>query len=740
MFIGSSGNSTGGFDNGTSIRLTGGGSIEIYDFTNSAYNFVLVTTSVYRDPSAWYHIVVAMDTTQATAANRIKLYVNGTQVTTFSTSTYPNQNTDWNVNNTTEHLVGAEKTDTSVNGYFDGYMAEVYLIDGQALTPSSFGFTDPNTGVWVPNAYNGSYGTNGFHLNFYNNTGTTSTTLGLDTSGNGNNWTPNNFSVTAGAGNDSLVDTPTPYGSDTGAGGEVRGNYCTLNPLDSLSQTTSNGNLQAAGSNDIAGITGTIGVSSGKWYWEVTAGSSSDVIGLWSTSSRVTSYPGATADSYCYFATTGAKFNNASSSVYGPTFTTNDIIGVALDMDAGTLAFYKNGVSQGTAFSSLTGGFRPAVRAGNSVNSSTATYVNFGQRPFAYTAPSGFKALCTTNLPTPAIGATSTTRANKYFDIRTIDGSNSDQSITDLNFAPDFLWAKSRSNVVSHGLYDTIRGGNKILFSDLTDAENTTTSNIVTFLSNGVTLQGGGSVINTGGRTYVDWFWKGGGTGVSNTQGTITSTVSANTTSGFSIVTWTGNSSNATIGHGLGVAPKMVIIKYRGTTDNWYVYHADAGTNKYLVLNATDAAATSTSIWQNTAPTSTVFSIGSGNNNSTIVAYCFAPVAGYSAFGSYTGNGSSDGVFVYTGFRPRYILIKRYTSSGTGWNIYDTSRSVSNVTDEILLANASDAEYGNESTLALDALSNGFKLRTTGSSINDSSQSYIYAAFAEVPTKFSLAR
>jgi len=204
-------------------------------------------------------------------------------------------------------------------------------------------------------------------------------------------------------------------------------------------------------------------------------------------------------------------------------------------------------------------------------------------------------------------------------------------------------------------------------------------------------------------------------------------------------VTWTGNSANATIGHGLGVAPRMVIIKYRGTTDNWYVYNANVGTDKYLVLNALDAAATSTSIWQNTAPTSTVFSIGSGNNNSTIVAYCFAEVPGYSAFGSYTGNGSTDGPFVFTGFRPRYVMIKASSSVTYGnWILIDTARSPYNVTNNNLYANASNAE---DSTYQIDVLSNGFKIRhNTFDGINGNGSTYIYAVFAEFPFKYSVAR
>jgi hypothetical protein len=287
-------------------------------------------------------------------------------------------------------------------------------------------------------------------------------------------------------------------------------------------------------------------------------------------------------------------------------------------------------------------------------------------------------------------------------------------------------------------LYDTIRGGNKILFSDLTDAENTTTSNIVTFLSNGVTLQGGGSVINTGGRTYVDWFWKGGDTGVSNTQGTITSTVSANTTSGFSIVTWTANGSNAdSIGHGLGATPKMIIYKRRDGADAWYVWTtAIDGSNDVLVLNTTAAKSDISATYG--SPTSTTISNYGLPNAWTMVAYCFAPVAGYSAFGSYTGNGDNDGPFVYTGFRPAYLLIKRSSLAGADWNVIDNKRGPYNPVIPELAPNTSGAEDNYLDNR--DFLSNGFKVRSNQGIVNTSGETYIYAAFAEYPFKYANAR
>jgi hypothetical protein len=313
---------------------------------------------------------------------------------------------------------------------------------------------------------------------------------------------------------------------------------------------------------------------------------------------------------------------------------------------------------------------------------------------------------------------------------------------------PDFVWDKLRSGANSHRLFDAVRGVEKALYSNLTNAETTETGTLTSFNSNGFSL-GTNNETNTNGSTYVAWQWNAGGSNATNTSGTITSTVRANTTSGFSIVTYTGTGSNATVGHGLGVAPTFIIVKQRNTTRSWPCLVKAAnngnGQNGRLNLDETASYADNIEFWNNTTPTSTVFSVGisAGTNQSsgTYVAYCFAPVAGYSAFGSYTGKGSTDGPFVFTGFRPRWVMFKK--SSGTSnWGIVDTARDTFNVTDLYLYANLSNAEATGTSTSGpfLDVLSNGFKLRGNSGDINDTSATYIYAAFAEVPYKFSLAR
>jgi len=310
-------------------------------------------------------------------------------------------------------------------------------------------------------------------------------------------------------------------------------------------------------------------------------------------------------------------------------------------------------------------------------------------------------------------------------------------SITSLNFQPDLFWEKARNNAYNHQLVDSVRGVSKVLNSNLTDVEGTQATYVTSFNSNGYTL--GANDYGTG-VTLVDWCWKAGGTAVSNTAGTITSSVSANTTAGFSVVTYTGNTTaGATVGHGLGVAPGLILIKARASAYDWTVYHSAVGATKYLAINATYAATTDTTAFNNTAPTINVFSLGSAVwvNSGTMVAYCWSPVAGYSAFGSYTGNGSTDGPFVYTGFRPRWIMIKKTSATGN-WLMIDTSINTYNAAATELFANLSQAEISGE---PIDILSNGFKLKYGGAGdSNASGATYIYAAFAENPLKYANAR
>jgi hypothetical protein len=357
-------------------------------------------------------------------------------------------------------------------------------------------------------------------------------------------------------------------------------------------------------------------------------------------------------------------------------------------------------------------------------------------------------------LPTPTIGATTATQAGKYFNTILWSGTSSGttRSLTGVGFQPDWIWTKSRNGGYQYELYDAVRGaGNtKSLSSNSTNSEALGNVDLYgyvsSFDSDGFTGTNGTDAtipyayFNQSGQNYVAWNWKANGSGSTNTSGSITSTVSANTTSGFSVVTYTGSGANATVGHGLGIAPSMVIVKSRSATGGWAVYHRSLGATKFMELNSTGAVGTSTIPWNDTEPTSTVFTIGTwtGTNASgvTLVAYCFAPVAGYSAFGSYTGNGSTDGPFVYTGFRPAYVLIKQ-SSDINSWFVWDSSRSSNNVASATLKPNSADAE---ETSYSIDILSNGFKIRTTDSRQNTNGGTYIYACFASNPFKYSLAR
>ena len=743
--------STGGNFDAISIGGTGSTRTDQLFYVDAADGGYVTTTQVLRDVGAWYHIMVAMDTTQATASNRTKLYINGSQVTALSEANYHTQNYNTPINSAVVHNIG--RLAFTGSQYADIYLTEVYFIDGQALTPSSFGQTNAATGVWEPIPYTGTYGTNGFYLNFSDNSGTTSTTLGADSSGNGNNWTPNNFSVTAGAGNDSMVDSPTSYGTDTGAGGEVRGNYAVQSPLYYGSSTITNGNLQStAPTTTVLSSASSFQVSSGKWYWEVTVttiqtGNQYPFIGAYRgipASLTGAVRPGAdTGVNGFSYRQSGPAYSDGTQVATWGSMANGDVIGFALDLTTLQVSVYKNNTLQGTITGLVAGTYTPAD---SEYNGSSVAY-NFGQRAFAYTAPSGFKALCTQNLPTPTIGATSTTQANQYFDVELWTGNDTVRTIT-FGMQPDFIWTKGRNAAVGNRVSDSVRGASGGLMYNLvtnsTAAENTDTA-ITAIVSTGITLTSGNHPNNTG-TTYVGWGWKGNGAGSTNTAGTITSTVSANTTSGFSIVSFTNvpvNASTYTIGHGLGVAPKFYIVKNRDIADDWYCYHASLGASARISLNTTAAAVTGAGIWGSTAPTSSVFSlVGNAMISVTtqrLIAYCFSEIAGYSAFGSYTGNGSADGPFIYTGMRPRFIMIKESSSTGS-WSMLDTARSPNNAagTNTTLWANLSDAEGG--AAAALDILSNGFKIRDTDSDKNTNAQTYIYAAFAEFPFKTALAR
>ena len=699
-----------------------------FNQTASVITAKIQTNAVYRDPSAWYHVVAVYDSTQATSSNRLAMYINGVQVTSFSISTYPTLNQTNTINGTVPHDIGRYG---GAANYFDGYLAEVNFIDGQALTPSSFGAYDTN-GVWQPLKYSGTYGTNGFYLNFGNTTSTT--TLGYDTSGNSNNWTTNNISLTAGSTYDSMTDSPTVSSASVA-------NYAVGNPLNPDGTTWSNGNLAFSVPNTTNNSQATFAVSSGKWYWE-TIFTVAHELGVQQTglTARRTNAVTYNKD--------GTKYVNGTNSAYGATYTNGDVIGTALDMTGGTVTFYKNNASQGSI--SLSGaGITNATMTISAGGGSTQTgTVNFGQQPFTYTPPTGFNALNTYNLPTPTIANGAQYMAATLYtgNGSTLTINNGTNTTIGTTFQPDFAWLKSRSAATSNSLSDVLRGigansSYPRLISDSTAAESTN-GGITSFASTGLTLNADAAITNTNAATYVAWQWKANGAGVSNTNGSITSTVSANTTAGFSVVLYTGTTANSTVGHGLGVAPSFIMAKDRTTADNWMCWHSTFPGTDFIQLNNTGYQNTLATVWNSTVPTSTVFSLGTNNtvnrSGDLNVAYCFAAVSGYSAMGKYTGNGSTDGVFVYTGFRPRWLLIKRTDGGTNGWILIDSSVNTYNVGTAFLVPSSSAAE--NTGNTDPDFLSNGFKLRDTSTNWNGNGNTYLYVAFAENPFNSSRAR
>jgi hypothetical protein len=717
--------------------------------SNDTFNFTAYTvtwrgtTQVFRDPSAWYHIVLAFDTTQATAANRVKLYVNGTQVTAFASSTDPTLNTDYAINQSGQHYFGYPAYAYS---YFDGYKAETYFIDGQALTPSSFGSTNAPTGVWQPAPFSGgSYGTNGFYLPFTDNSAlTTSSNVGLgkDFSGNGNYWTTNNISLTSGVTYDSMTDVPT-LTSATAA------NFAVLNPLrPTASGAFSNGNLTgtAETGTPARGLCSTIVLPyTGKWYAEVVF------------ASHVNNWCGVTANDFLaadlntagqmsvlYYAFNGNKYVNGTSTAYGASYTT-ETIGIAFDGAAGTITFYKSNVSQG-AITLPSSTVQYVFVQGNAAGTAIAANWNFGQRPFTYTPPTGFVSLNTYNLPDSTI-----VKGNTVMDATLYTGTGAALTITNAApFKPDLVWIKVRSNAFSHALTDSVRGISSILSSDLTSAQATQSAGqgLTAFNSNGFSLgtqAAGASDTNFSGRTYVGWQWQAGqGSSSSNTDGSITSTVSVNASAGFSVITFNGTGAAATVGHGLGVAPAFYIAKYRsGSAPNiagWACYHSALTSAAYRIdLNSTSGQISDTNAFNGTAPTSSVLSIGTNLSVSStpMVVYAWTPIAGFSAFGKYTGNGSTSGPFVYTGFQPKFVLVKRTNSTGI-WFINDAIRDPYNSTKSYLQPQSSIAELSYDPSY--DFVSNGFKIRNTSGDYNASGGTYIYMAFAENPFKNSLAR
>ncbi len=724
------------------------------DLGSSSASFFARTAALFRDVSSWYNFVIYYDSTDATAANRLKVYVNGELQSFSGTLVYPSLNRipTWQVNGKTLRIgKGAD----GYNEEIDMYLSDFYFIDGQALDPTDFGETID--GYWRAIPYAGTYGTNGFHLDFNGNTN--------DASGNGNNWTANNISA-----HDYVPDSPT-------------NNFATFNPLVRRRDVTtlptfSEGNLKVVYPNAGGNVTyaaGTIPITSGKWYYEsrINSLSTNNVVVGWATEDEIA---GTSSHVMIYSATGGIYIDGNLWSTEGA-LSVGDIIGTTIDLDNGYVGFYKNGVALSFSPSiSITsanwwnsGGLQEFLFAWNRGSTSDGTSANFGQDStfagattaggntdangigdFKYAPPAGFLSLCSSSLPIPTI-----IDGSEHFNtlLWTGDGTSS-RSFTGYGFAPDFLWAKQRSQAIGHSLYDSVRGAgaNSELASDNTGTEGAGNHDqygyLSSFDSDGFTAVDGTSspnyYFNENSQTFVGWGWKAGGTAVSNTDGSITSQVSANVDAGFSVVSWTGNATaGATVGHGLGVQPSMIITKNRNNgSEYWSVYHKDVGNTAALFLNSTGAAYTSSAYWNNTSPTTSVFSIGSNpvinESGSGIIAYCFANSDIIKA-GSYTGNGSDDGTFVYTGGKIQWLMIKASSAAGENWYVFDTARDTYNAAGLYLYANTSAAETDFRGTYPVDFTSNGFKLRDAVYP-NVSGRTYIYLAIMESPFKVATAR
>ena len=561
--------------------------------------------------------------------------------------------------------------------------------------------------------------------------------LGLDRSGNDNNWTVNNMTLAA----DQVVDSPT-------------NNFATLNPLNEDTEALAEGSLQIksrVGGSGNGFAKSTMAFSSGKWYAEYlwVSGGNGGMPGISPTTASMSDgtgkyYAGASGKKYSI---SGTSYTDDGS--YGSGWSVGDIIGVAMDADANTLTFYKNNSSMGTAYSSLTDEYyfsnatlggpenigvwnfgQDSSFAGNKTAQGNQDGNSIGD--FYYTPPTGYLALCTSNLPDVAV------TPSEHFNTVLYTGNGSTQSITGFGFQPDWIWDKSRNQVNSHMLVDAVRGVGKYLRTNLANAEVDDASVLTSFDSDGVTV--GDINGNATSSSSVMWGWKANGSGSSNTDGSSNSTVSANTDAGFSIVSYTGQSGAQTIGHGLSKTPEMIILKNRSDADEWLVYYGYK--DNYLRLD-TNAAEGDNTFWNDTAPTPSVFSVGdsrpsNSGHGSNYIAYCFHSVDGYSkADGFYIGNASTDGVFNYCGFSPKWIMIKR-KNAVNNWYIYDTARTANNPNGTVLLADSSNAE-ATQTYFQIDILSNGWKARASDGAINTSGE-YIYLAFAETPFKYSNAR
>jgi len=722
-----------------------------------------VSANLYRDPSAWMHIVWKL------TGNVSYQYVNGVLITNESVSG------NVAINNDVEHTMGV------YGGYetasrFKGYLAEVVFIDGTALNPTSF--ASEKNGVWIPDDVSElTFGNQGYHLNFAN-----ASAPGNDVSGNNNDWT--NVSL---ATHDQTLDSPT-------FGGSSSGNFATLNPTAQQNGSTltrsadlSEGNLFQFLDAAQSGPTGTMGfntTSGGKWYWEVgiTNFKAGCIVGivneLWNLDAEFgyNSPSSPTGADQCGVYIDNGKISQGGSgdgsnfTSYGSQLSAGDVVGVAVDVDNAKIWFSVNGTfinsgnpaggsnagrgSGGTITTAMDFSKTWFPCVGNwSASTGTGITYNFGQEGtfsgtetaggnadangfgnFFTAPPSGFLALCTGNLPVADAIDPAQTDDNfpqKLFGSKLYTGTGGNRAISGLGFAPDVVWGKSRSNAENHFLADTSHGTGKDIIPDLAAAQQTE-NGVTAFGTDGWSM---GSVYNANNYTYGSWSWRlNGGTEVSNSDGGIASTVQVDPSGGFSLVRYSGTGSASTVGHGLSSAPTWIFAKRYDASASWVIYTTFMTAHYYMTIDA-GAMGDDAALWNDTNSTSSVFSVGTGVTNvGAMTAFCWANVEGYIKSGSYEGNGNANGTFVYTGFRPAFIICKSI-DSGTSYQLFDDKRVGFNVDNNSVLVDTNDAEA---TTDMIDILSNGFKFRI--STDPNIAETYIYLAIAKNPFKYATAR
>jgi hypothetical protein len=751
-----------------SLQLMGarsGSSFSLFYFSNHRFlfysndsngEFQAATNALHRDTSAWYHVVCAVDTTQGTQSNRVKIYVNGVQQS-LSDNNYP-ENFDTYINSTLEQQIGRQSTGAD---HYDGYLAEMHFVDGAALAPTAFGEFGTYD-EWKPIDCKDdlTYGTHGFYLDFASSgVGTaSSSTVGADRSGNDNHWTSTNVAAT-----DQMIDTPT-------------NNFATMSPIDKEANTTlSEGSLKVrsaatGASNDVRGTM----QLHGKVYYEVIVGAVGGDIGtnfgFCSNLDRIDALVAASRNGFYYNGSDMRKFVDGSVTVIstGNAAVAGDVIGLAIDMDDGEFSIFRNNTAllEDQAFTN-TYNMSPLAQVYRNDGTDTGWVFNFGQDSsfagaktaqgntdgngegdFFYEPPSGYLALCTNNLPEPAVVP------REHFNTvlwtgNAADGSGAQtQAVSGVGFQPDFVWIKQRSHAAKNHLTDSVRGVRQRIVSGTNEVEGDmgAGNGLYQFASDGFTVGAFAYGTNDTGKTYVGWNWKAGSgnTAFSESGNNPAGTHNANVAAGFSIVSYVGTGAAGTVSHGLSAAPEWILVKNRDATDDWAVYYGD-NTN-YLELNTSDQEADSATYWNDTSPTASVFTVNTAHNvnadGENYIAYCFHSVEGFSRIGTYTPNNSTAGLFNYTGFRPQF-LISTGASFAASWAITDNKREPGNpFGEEVLFPNQSNAET-NYSGGGLDFVSNGFNIRSTGTNGthngNGTTGTFIYMAFAEAPFKYGNA-